>query len=159
VAAEAAGAAGAQAALALLQPSARAREYLCGSSDEDEPLQARLRSLFPAGGSSSLGTASPVVVAVAAAGAEAATDRRAAEEAAAKEAAGEGSSVPGQVPSSAAGAKRAATPSGSSPPAKRPYRGVWRPRYAPKSLRPVCFVFFLRGSLLQLSIFQIVTGA
>jgi hypothetical protein len=97
------------------------------SSDEDEPLQAWLRSLFPAGGSSSLGTASPVVVAVKAAGAEAATDRRTAEEAAAKEAAGEGSSVPGQVPSSAAGAKRAATPSGSSPPAKRPYRGVWRP--------------------------------
>jgi hypothetical protein len=129
------------------------------SSDEDEPLQARLRLLFPAGGSSSLGTASPVVVAVEAAGAEAATDRRAAEEAATKEATGEGSSVPGQVPSSAAGAKRAATPSGSSPPAKRPYRGVWRPRYAPKSLRPVCFIFFLQGSLLQLSVFQIVTGA
>jgi hypothetical protein len=88
------------------------------SSDEDEPLQERLRSLFPAGGSSSLGTASPVVVAVKAAGAKAATDRRAAEEAAAKEAAGEGSSVPSQVPSSAAGAKRVATPSGSSPPAK-----------------------------------------
>jgi hypothetical protein len=109
------------------------------SSDEDEPLQARLRSLYPAGGSSSLGTASPVVVAVKAAGAEAATDRRAAEEAAAKGAAVEGSSVPGQAPSSAAGAKRAMTPSGSSPPAKRPYRGVWRPRYAPKSLHPVCF--------------------
>jgi hypothetical protein len=45
-------------------------------------------------------------------------DRRVAEEAAAKEAAVEGSSVPGQVPSSAAGAKRAATPSGSSPPAQ-----------------------------------------
>jgi hypothetical protein len=59
------------------------------SSDEDEPLQVRLRSLFPAGGSSSLGTASPIVVAVEAAGAEAATDRRAAEEAATKEAAGE----------------------------------------------------------------------
>jgi hypothetical protein len=129
------------------------------SSDEDEPLQARLQSLFPAGGSSSLSTASPVVVAVEAAGAEAAMDRRAAEEAAAKEAAGEGSSVPDQVPSSIAGAKRAATPSGSSPPAKRPYRGVWRPRYAPKSLRPVCFLFFLRGSLLQLSIFQIITDA
>jgi hypothetical protein len=99
------------------------------------------RSRFPAGGSSSLGTASPVVVAVEAAGVEAATDRRAAEEATAKEAAGEGSSVPGQVPSSAVGAKRAATPSGSSPPAKRPYRGVWRPRYAPKSLRPVLFSF------------------
>jgi hypothetical protein len=101
------------------------------SSDEDEPLQARLRSRFPAGGSSSLGTASPVAIAVEAAGAEAAMDKRATEEAAAKEAAGEGSSALGQVPSSAAGGKRAATPSGSSPLAKRPYRGVWRPRYAP----------------------------
>jgi hypothetical protein len=86
--------------------------------DEDEPLQARLQSLFPAGGSNSPGTASPIVVAVEAAGAEAATNRRAAEEATAKEAVGEGSSVPGQVPSSAAGAKRAATPSDSSPQAK-----------------------------------------
>jgi hypothetical protein len=32
-------------------------------------------------------------------------------------------------------------PSGSSPPAKRPYRGVWRPRYVPKSLRPISFSF------------------
>jgi hypothetical protein len=128
------------------------------SSDEDKPLQARLRSLFSAGGSSSLGTTSPVVVAVKAASAEAATDRRVAEEAAAKEAAVEGSSVPGQAPSFAAGTKRTATPSGSSPPAKRSYRGVWRPRYAPKSLRPVCFVF-LRCSLLQLSVFQIVNDA
>jgi hypothetical protein len=111
------------------------------SFDEDEPLQVRLRSQFPAGGSSSLGTASPVVVAAEATGAEAATYRRAAEEAAAEEAAGEGSSVPGQVPSSAAGAKRAATSNGSSPPAKRPYKGVWRPRYVPKSLRPVSFSF------------------
>jgi hypothetical protein len=55
--------------------------------------------------------------------------------------AGEGSPVPGQVPSSVAGAKRAAAPSGSSPPAKRPYRGIWRPRYVPKSLRPVSFSF------------------
>jgi hypothetical protein len=111
------------------------------SSDEDEPLQVRLRSRFPAGGSSSLGTASPIAVAAEAAGAEAATYRRAAEEAAAKEAAGEGSSAPGQVPSSAAGAKKAVMPSGSSPPAKRPYKGVWRPRYVPKSLRPISFSF------------------
>jgi hypothetical protein len=65
------------------------------SSDEDEPLQAWLRSRFPAGGSSSLGTTLPIAVAVEAAGTEAATDRRAAEEAVAKEAAVEGSSVPG----------------------------------------------------------------
>jgi hypothetical protein len=58
------------------------------------------------------------VVAVKAAGAEVATDRRAAEEAVAKEAADEGSSVPGQAPSSVAGAKRVAMPNGSSPPAK-----------------------------------------
>jgi hypothetical protein len=101
----------------------------------------RLRSQFPAGGSSSLGTTSSVAVAAEAAGAEAATYRRAAEEAAATEVAGDGSSVPGQVPSSAVGAKRAAAPRGSSPPAKRPYRGVWRPRYVPKSLCPVSFSF------------------
>jgi hypothetical protein len=111
------------------------------SSDEDEPLQVRLRSQFPAGRSSSLGIASPVMVAAEAAGAEAVADRGAAEEATAKEAAGEGLSVPGQVPSSAAGAKRVATPSGSSPPAKRPYRGVWRPRYGPKPLRPILLSF------------------
>jgi hypothetical protein len=111
------------------------------SSDEDEPLQVRLRSRFPAGGSSSLGTALPITVAAEATGAEAATDRRVAEEAAAKEAAGEGSSVPDQVPSSAAGAKRVATPSGSSPPAKRLYRGVWRPQYVPKLLHPFSFLF------------------
>jgi hypothetical protein len=101
----------------------------------------RLRSRFPAGGSSSLGTTSPVAVVAEATGAEAATYRRAAEEATTKEAADERSSVPGQVPSSAAGAKRAVMPSGSSPPAKRHYRGVWRPRYVPKSLRPVSFSF------------------
>jgi hypothetical protein len=50
------------------------------SSDEDEPLQVWLRSRFPAGGSSSLSTALPVVVAA---------------EAAATEGAGEGSPVPG----------------------------------------------------------------
>jgi hypothetical protein len=59
----------------------------------------------------------------------------------ATEVAGEGSPVPDQVPSSAAGTKRAAAPSGSSPPAKWPYRGVWRPRYVLKSLRPVSFSF------------------
>jgi hypothetical protein len=39
------------------------------SSDEDEPLQVRLRSRFLAGGSSSLGTASPIAVAAEAVGA------------------------------------------------------------------------------------------
>jgi hypothetical protein len=111
------------------------------SSDEDEPLQVRLRSRFPTGGSSSLGTASPVVAVAGAVGAEGPSDRRAAAVATATEVAGEGSPVPGQAPSSAAGAKRAAAPSGSSPPAKRPYRGVWRPQYVPKSLRHVSFSF------------------
>jgi hypothetical protein len=111
------------------------------SSDEDEPLQVRLQSRFPAGGSSSLGTALPVAAAVGATGAEGLSDRRAAVVATATEVAGEGSPVPGQAPSSAAGAKRVAAPSGSSPPAKRPYRGIWRPRYVPKSLRPISFSF------------------
>jgi hypothetical protein len=111
------------------------------SFDEDEPLQVRLRSRFLTGGSSSLGTASPVAAAARAAGAEGLLDRRAAAVATSTEVAGEGSPVPGQAPSSVAGTKRAATPSGSSPPAKRPYKGVWRPRYVPKSLRPVSFSF------------------
>jgi hypothetical protein len=111
------------------------------SSDEDEPLQVRLRSRFPASGSSSLGTASPVAIAAEVAGAEGPSDRRAAAEAAATEVAGEGSPVPSQAPSSVVSAKRAAAPSGSSPSAKRPYRGIWRPRYLPKSLRPVLFSF------------------
>jgi hypothetical protein len=111
------------------------------SSDEDEPLQVRLRSRFPAGGSSSLGTASPVAAVAGAAVAEGPSDRRAAAVATATEVAGEGSPVPGQAPSSVAGAKRAAVPSDSSPPAKRPYRGVWRPRYVPKLLCPTSFSF------------------
>jgi hypothetical protein len=77
-----------------------------------------------------------------------AMEERAAEEAttkavAAKEVAGktaneaagaaEGSPAPGQAPS-VAGAKRAVAPSGSTPPAKRPYRGVWKPRFVQLSL-------------------------
>jgi membrane protein involved in colicin uptake len=57
-------------------------------------------------------------------------DKRVAEEAAVKEVvvgAIRDSSAPGQAPSSVAGAKRAVTPSDSTPPAKRPYRGVWKP--------------------------------
>jgi hypothetical protein len=38
------------------------------------------------------------------------------------------SSAPGQVPS-VAGTKRAAAPSGSTPSAKHPYRGAWKPRF------------------------------
>jgi hypothetical protein len=55
-----------------------------------------------------------------------ATDKRTAEEAVRKEVAvgavGD-SSAPGQAPSLAAGARRVAAPSGSTPPAKRPYMG------------------------------------
>jgi hypothetical protein len=67
---------------------------------------------------SSLGTALSVVAAAGAAGAEGPSDRRAAAVAMATEVAGEGSPVRGQAPSFTAGAKRAAAPSGSSPPAK-----------------------------------------
>jgi hypothetical protein len=116
------------------------------SSGEDEPLQKRLRQHSGAG---------PVVLDKAVAADKEATDKRAAEEAVAKraieeraakeatakaavaeevagktadEAAGAagGSPAPGQAPS-VAKAKRAVAPSGSTPPAKRPYRGVWKP--------------------------------
>jgi hypothetical protein len=93
-----------------------------------------------------------------------ATDKRATEEAAAKrvvresaaaveevagktmdEAAGAdgGSPAPGQAPS-AVGAKRAVAPSGSTPPVKRPYMGVWKPWFVHLSL-PL-FSFFSGAS-------------
>jgi hypothetical protein len=43
------------------------------------------------------------------------------------------SPAPGQAPPSAVGAKRATAPSGSTPLAKRSYKGVWKPRYVPFS--------------------------
>jgi hypothetical protein len=70
---------------------------------------------------------------------------RAAEEATAKAAAVEtvgaagGSPAPSQAPPTA-GAKRSAAPSGSTPPAKHPYRGVWKPRFV--QLSPPFFFFF-----------------
>jgi hypothetical protein len=71
-----------------------------------------------------------------------ARNRRAAEEAAAKEAADEGSSVSGQAPSSAAGAKRVAMPSGSSPLAKRTLQGCLETSVCPKVIAPCLFCFF-----------------
>jgi hypothetical protein len=127
------------------------------SSDEDEPLQKRLRQLSSTGPAvldEVVAADNEVVVRRAVEGAavkrvaeEAAVMRvveervteeatvkkvveeRATEEVAAKAAAAEatgaarGSLAPGQAPS-AAGAKRAVDPSGPTPPAKRPYRGV-----------------------------------
>jgi hypothetical protein len=61
-----------------------------------------------------------------------ATDKRATKEVTVKEAsvgAAGDSSAPGQVPSSATGTKRAAVPSSSTLPAKRFYRGIWKPRF------------------------------
>jgi hypothetical protein len=63
-----------------------------------------------------------------------AAEERVAEEATVKAAATEatratgGSPAPSQVPP-ATGAKRSAALSGSTPPSKRPYRGVWKPRF------------------------------
>jgi hypothetical protein len=144
--------------LTLLRPPARARKNRWVvldddevSSDEDAPLQKRLQLSFATGGS---GGSTPAVADVAAEmkattdkeavdkrATEEATvkvavdkevvDKRAMEEAAMKEAAvgatGD-SSAPSLAPSSVAGSKRAAVPSGSTPPAKRPYRGVWKSR-------------------------------
>jgi hypothetical protein len=53
------------------------------------------------------------------------------------------SPAPGQAPS-VVGTKRAAAPSGSTPLAKCPYRGVWKPRFVQLSL----LSFFLRGFIL-----------
>jgi hypothetical protein len=119
------------------------------SSDEDEPLQKRLRQLSGVG---------PTVLDEAVATDKEATDKRvmedamakraveeraAAKAAAAEEVAGKtadeatravgGSPALSQVPS-AAGDKRVVAPSGSTPPAKRPYKGVWKPRFVQRSL-------------------------
>jgi hypothetical protein len=138
------------------------------SSDEDEPLQKRLRQLFRVAGLSGSGPtpAAPDVVAAVdkevmdqkvaeevamARAAEEAAVARAAEEAAEKvvadkeaadkstsgEVAVKGAAVgavgnspaPDMAPSLVARTKRAATPSGSTPPAKQPYRGSWKPRF------------------------------
>jgi hypothetical protein len=40
----------------------------------------------------------------------------------------------GQAPTPATGVKRVAMPSGSTPPAKRPYKGVWKPRFVESSV-------------------------
>jgi hypothetical protein len=84
-----------------------------------------------------------------------AVEERAAEEVAAKAAIAEevagktvdeaaraarGSPAPSQAPT-VAGAKRVVAPSGSTPPAKRSYRGVWKP-------------WFVQVSLLSPSFFQ-----
>jgi hypothetical protein len=102
------------------------------SSDEDEPLQKRMRQLSGA---------RPVVLDEAVA-----ADKEATAKAVAAEAAGAigGSPGPDQAPS-AAGAKRAATPSGSTPPAKRPYRGVWKPRFVQLSLPLFSFFVWLHS--------------
>jgi hypothetical protein len=79
---------------------------------------------------------------------EAAVKAAATEEVAGKtadEAAGatEGSPAPGQAPL-VAGAKKAAAPSDSTPPAKCPYRGVWKPQFVQLSL--LLFSFFCGAS-------------
>jgi hypothetical protein len=126
-------------------------------SDEDEPLQKQLRQHSGVGSAvldeaaAMTAVADKEVVNKRAAeedAAKRATEERAMEEAAvkaaaAKEATGKtadeaaravgGSPAPGQVPS-VAGAKRAAAPSGSTPPAKCHYRSVWKPRFVPLSL-------------------------
>ena len=48
--------------------------------------------------------------------------------------------APGQTPTPAAGAKRVATPSGSTLLAKRPYKGIWKPRFIES---PVIYFLYL----------------
>jgi hypothetical protein len=101
------------------------------SSDEDEPLQKRQRQLSGA---------RPAVLDEAVAADKEAAAKRAAKEAAAKKAAEE--RVAEEAPAKAAaaeaagatGAKRVAAPCGSTPPAKRPCRGVRKPRFVHLSL-------------------------
>jgi cobalamin biosynthesis Mg chelatase CobN len=131
------------------------------SSDEDEPLQKRLQQLSDTGSAVLDEAAVADKEAVDKRAAEEATAKRATEEAmvkrameeratveaavkaAAAEAAGVagGSPAPDQEPS-ATGAKRAAAPSGSTPPANRPYRGVWKHRFVQLFLPLFCVALF-----------------
>jgi hypothetical protein len=116
-------------------------------SDEDEPLQKQLRQLFGARPAELDEKATMMAatdkeaaeeVAMKRATEERATENTATKAAAAKEVDGktvdevagavEGSPAPGKAPS-VAGAKRVAAPRGSTPPTKRPYRGVWKHRF------------------------------
>jgi hypothetical protein len=139
------------------------------SSDKEDPLQKWLRQHSGAGPAVLDEAATTNAVAD-----KEAADRRAVEEAAVKRAAEErdaeeatvkaaaaeevagktvdeavgaagGSPAPGQAPS-VAGAKRAAVPRGSTPLAKCPYRGVWKPRVVLLSLSLSLFSSFFSGA-------------
>jgi hypothetical protein len=140
------------------------------SSDEDEPLQKRLRQFSGAGPAVLDEAAAADKEAMGKRAAEKATTKRATEERVVEEAvvkaaaieevaskiAGEaagaagGSPAPSQAPS-AAGAKRDAAPSGSTLPAKCPYRGVWKHWFVQLSLPR--FSFFVWGFILLLPLF------
>jgi pyruvate/2-oxoglutarate dehydrogenase complex dihydrolipoamide acyltransferase (E2) component len=127
------------------------------SSDEDEPLQKRLRQLSGAGPTVLNEAAATTAVAD-----KEAVNKRAAEEAAAKRDAEERAveeaamkaatteEVVGKTTDEAAGAaggsslsvaeaKRVVAPSGSTPSAKRPYMGVWKPWFVQLSLLSLFF--------------------
>jgi hypothetical protein len=132
------------------------------SSDEDEPLQKRLRQLSGAGlalldeaataDKEAVGKRATEEAAVKRAVAERAAEEATVKAGAAEEVAGKttdeatgatgGSSAPGQA-ASVDVAKRAATPSGSTPPAKHPCRVVWKPQFSQLSLH--LFSFFCVG--------------
>jgi hypothetical protein len=139
------------------------------SSDEDEPLHKRLRQLSGVGlvmldDAAEADKEASDKRAMEEATAKRAAEQRAAEEAAVKAAAAEdvagktadeaaGAVVslpaPGQAPSMA-GDKRVAASCGSTPPAKCPYRGVWKPWFVQHSL-PLFSFFFLWGFILLLT--------
>jgi hypothetical protein len=85
---------------------------------------------------------------------EEATKKKATEEAAVKAVAAEATGAAGASPAPshvppAAGAKRSVAPSGSISPAKRPYRGVWKPQFvqlSPHLLFPYFLTTFLSRS-------------
>jgi hypothetical protein len=138
------------------------------SSDEDEPLQKRLRQLSGAGSAvhyeavaadkeaTDKGAAEEAMVkrateeatmkrAAKEATSKKAAEERTAEEAAAKAAAAEAAGAAGGSPAPSqalptAGAKKSVAPSGSTPPAKCPYRGVWKPWFV--ELSPPFFFLF-----------------
>jgi hypothetical protein len=82
-------------------------------------------------------------------------DRRAVEPKASGKSA-EGSADSDSSPAPTVGAKRAAMPGGSTPPAKRPFRGSWKPRYVEgfrscSSFFHLCILFHQDSSLCMVS--------
>jgi hypothetical protein len=117
------------------------------SSDEDEPLQARLRSRFPAGGSSSRGRRRG-----------GGNGQEGGRGGCGKRGGWRGLISPRPGAFLRSGRQEGGDAKWLLSTGQTALQGCLETSVCPKVIAP-CFVFFLRGSLLQLSVFQTATGA